>query len=114
MTQHALGPSSQPALACPFHGMLPPVPAPLLLTSPLTHTCPVQRTTVFHIHSIFIGTVLQRATKGSGTGRDVTFSIPYPLLGHQLPCDHGEGWEDHGFGQLLGKPNPFLADDRQP
>lgn len=39
--------------------------------------------------------------------------IPYSLSGHQLSQCYGEGQEDHGFGQLLGKSSLFLADDGQ-
>ena len=46
--------------------------------------------------------------------RGVNILIPNPLLGHQLSQYCGEGQEDHDFGQLLGKSNLFLADDRQP
>lgn len=74
----------------------------------------MQRTTIFRIHSIFVGTMLQTATKGSSTEHGVNVSIPYPLLGNQLLYYYGETWEDRGFDQLLGKRNSFLADDRQP
>lgn len=51
----------------------------------------------------------------------ITVLQPYPLLAYPMQQTHQltstalcGGKEDHGSGQLLGKPNVFLADDKQP